>query len=86
MCPGRRFARNEIKAVVAVLLRTFHLEIMPDTDRATANPPVSVGDDPLLPLPLSHPGYNGARAGLGIFPPKREVLLKIEKKLDHVTF
>lgn len=53
-CPGRFFAINEVKLMVATLLQRFTFE---------------QGTDPM-------PGFELGRAGLGIFPPKREVRVR----------
>lgn len=58
-CPGRRFARNEVKTLVAVLLVNFRFEF--------------AGSD-------AQPDFDGARAGLGIFPPKTDVLVRVTRK------
>jgi hypothetical protein len=58
LCPGRRFARNEVKCLVAFLLTEFEF--------AFVGAPV-------------HPGHDGARAGLGIFPPKGDVAVSVRK-------
>lgn len=55
-CPGRRFARNEVKTVAVCVLATLRLELRP-------------GQAP--------PQFDGARAGIGIFPPKNDVLVSI---------
>lgn len=57
-CPGRRFARNEVKTMVAFLLTRFDLHL---------------GDS------SAQPEFDGARAGLGIFPPKNDVNMHISK-------
>jgi len=59
-CPGRRFARNEVKTMVAFLLTRFELSLV--TEKNTIRPEV-----------------DGARAGLGIFPPKTDVDVHIRK-------
>jgi cytochrome P450 len=61
MCPGRHFARNEIKLYVVTFLSLFDLEAV---DAA----------------PLQHPGYLLSRAGLGIFPPAKDVQVKYSPK------
>ena len=90
-CPGRRFARNEVKTIVAVLLTQFDLAIVdPPSTTPTATPTaastsattsggVSSGDV-FDTREVNGPGINGARAGLGIFSPKNEVRLKISRK------
>ena len=35
--------------------------------------PVGDGDGKNAPYQPVHPGFDGARAGIGIFPPKRDV-------------
>lgn len=61
LCPGRRFARNEIKTLLVHLLGNF--------DLALADPNVQ-------------PGFDGSRAGLGIFPPKNSsVQIVVQKKV-----
>lgn len=61
-CPGRRFARNEVKTMVAFLLTRFELTLA-----YTGNNSTDV------------PVFDGARAGLGIFPPKNDVDVRISK-------
>lgn len=56
LCPGRRFARNEVKTAVVFLLTRFQVKFATEDEKAPA-----------------HPGFDGARAGLGIFPPKTDV-------------
>lgn len=60
-CPGRRFARNEVKTMVAFLLTRFDLTL------------VGTGNN------TEQPEFDGARAGLGIFPPKNDVNVHICK-------
>ena len=62
MCPGRHFARNEIKIFCVTFLSAFELEA---ADNAA---------------PLQHPGYLLSRAGLGIFPPAKDVQVKYSPK------
>lgn len=56
MCPGRFFAINEVKLLVALMLSHFELELAE-------------------PGPL--PGFDLSRAGLGIYPPARDVVVRI---------
>ena len=83
-CPGRRFARNEVKTIVAVLLTQFDLSIVdpPRTGSTGSGAPVSAtqGGDVFDTREVGGPGINGARAGLGIFSPKNEVRLKISRR------
>jgi hypothetical protein len=62
LCPGRRFARNEIKALVAVLLLRFDMQLALSTADTTTN---------------GRPSFDGSRAGLGIFPPAHSPRLTI---------
>jgi cytochrome P450 len=62
-CPGRKFARNEIKTIVAFLLANYQLSFVDDA-AATAG----AAD------------LDGSRAGLGVFPPKKGLDLKILPK------
>jgi cytochrome P450 len=55
-CPGRRFARNELKTLAVCLLATAQLELVPGQ---------------------SVPEFDGARAGLGIFPPKADLQVTV---------
>ena len=52
LCPGRRFARNEVKTLVVCLLARFRFELVNGQKQ---------------------PEFDGARAGLGIFPPKSDI-------------
>jgi len=63
-CPGRKFARNEIKTVIAYLVANFNLDLL------VVDPPSMVGNSAGVE-------YDGSRAGLGIFPPKTGVDIKI---------
>lgn len=56
LCPGRKFARNELKTLAVCLLATARLELCP-------------GQAP--------PQLDGARAGVGIFPPKIDLHVRI---------
>lgn len=58
LCPGRRFARNEVKTLVVCLLAQFRFQLAVGADAAA-------------------PAFDGARAGLGIFPPKEDVRVRI---------
>jgi len=62
LCPGRRFARNEIKALVAVLLLRFDMRVTLSPAGETTN---------------GRPSFDGSRAGLGIFPPAHSPLLTV---------
>ena len=65
LCPGRRFARNEVKTMVAFLFSHFDLSFAdPKLKLSTLT---STSSNPV------HPGYDGARAGIGIYPPKYDV-------------
>lgn len=64
LCPGRRFARNEVKTAVVFLLTRFQMGFV--TEQGSTGTP-------------THPGFDGARAGLGIFPPKTDVNVYISK-------
>lgn len=57
MCPGRHFARNEIKLALITLLQLF--EFAPQGE-------------------LKHPGYLLSRAGLGIYPPAKDVTVMLK--------
>jgi hypothetical protein len=59
-CPGRKFARNEIKVVVGYLLANFNISMVDPTAAA-----------------MARHDYDGSRAGLGVFPPKRGLQAKI---------
>jgi len=70
-CPGRRFARNEIKIVLVYLLRYFSVDVLfndAGVDAGMKTPSKVAGTG----LGGSNfPGFDGSRAGLGIFPPKK---------------
>jgi cytochrome P450 len=52
LCPGRKFARNEVKTLAVYLLNSFSMSL-DDTQQT--------------------PEFDGARCGLGIFPPKDDI-------------
>jgi cytochrome P450 len=85
-CPGRRFARNEIKTLVAVLLGKFDMSVVKgySTSSSSASGGARganrVHTSSFFEEEAQGPGFNGARAGLGIFPPKREVLINIKRR------
>ncbi|PRP93189.1 Lanosterol 14-alpha demethylase [Enhygromyxa salina] len=58
MCPGRFFAINEVKLLVALMLSRFELELA-------------------APGPL--PGFDLSRAGLGIYPPSHDVVVRLAR-------
>lgn len=58
MCPGRFFARNEIKVLVASMLAWLDTELLP-----TAEPPLDF-----------------SRVGLGILPPKHDVVVRVRRR------
>ncbi len=59
LCPGRRFARNEIKILLVFLLNKFDFEIV---------------DKKVKPV------IDGGRAGIGIFPPRNDIMANIRKR------
>jgi cholesterol 7alpha-monooxygenase len=61
MCPGRHFARNEIKTFLVGFFSLFDL----DEERQKA---------------VENPGFLLSRAGLGIFPPSKDVEVTITHK------
>jgi cytochrome P450 len=61
LCPGRRFARNEVKILVTLLLSRFTFAFADGES----------GD---------HPGIDGSRAGLGIFPPGKEIQVMVTRR------
>jgi cytochrome P450 len=69
-CPGRHFARAEIKLFLIELLTRF--------DLAGAEGGGKQGTT--RASPLSHPGYLLSRAGLGIFPPAKDVQVAYTQK------
>ena len=84
-CPGRRFARNEVKTLVVFLLQQFTFTL----SAATAGGGSTTGNDgsrstATAGAPSSsqshHPGFDGSRAGIGIFPPKKDVEVSIAKR------
>jgi cytochrome P450 len=60
LCPGRRFARNEVKLLLIFLLSRFEFAF------------------PLGIVP-PHPGVDGSRAGIGIFPPQSDVKIEVKR-------
>lgn len=62
-CPGRKFARNEIKTLVAYLLVNFEMSFV--------NPGLAA---------KAQFDYDGSRAGIGIFPPKAGLDLRLRPK------
>lgn len=62
LCPGRRFARNEVKTLVVFLLQRFDFGFAQGSTAA------------------KEPGFDGARAGIGIFPPKEDVNVSIKRR------
>ncbi len=63
-CPGRRFARNEIKILLVFLLTQYEFSI-----------PKEYQGKP-QPAPVIDP----ARAGLGIFPPKIDIMAEVKRR------
>jgi cholesterol 7alpha-monooxygenase len=59
LCPGRKFARNEVKLLLIYLLSKFDFELL---------------DNSQVPV------VDGARAGLGIFPPLNDIDVRVTKK------
>ena len=74
LCPGRRFARNEVKTMVVFLLTRFQFGFAPEGGSGGSGG--SGTGERFVP---AHPGFDGARAGLGIFPPKNDVNVFITK-------
>mmetsp|Transcript_13490 Transcript_13490/g.22572 ORF Transcript_13490/g.22572 Transcript_13490/m.22572 type:complete len:530 (-) Transcript_13490:396-1985(-) len=73
-CPGRRFTRNEIKALAVYLLIRFKFAFSGGSQSSSSAAEVSDGQQSAVIPPMPpHPGFDGARAGLGIFPPKTDV-------------
>lgn len=60
-CPGRRFARNELKCLLAYIFGHLDLSLV----------------EPDLPPP----GVLASRAGLGVFPPARDLLVNVSHRL-----
>ena len=69
LCPGRRFARNEIKALVASLLVTFDMEVVSNSSYRHSSP-----------VNQHRPQFDGSRAGLGIFPPKESPKMHFKRR------
>lgn len=67
-CPGRRFARNEIKLILIFLILKFDISF-------NENYPVIDGE---VQCPL--PRVDGGRAGIGIFPSIDIIPIKLSKK------
>eukprot|EP00607_Mallomonas_marina_P004866 CAMPEP_0182435708 /NCGR_PEP_ID=MMETSP1167-20130531/77193_1 /TAXON_ID=2988 /ORGANISM="Mallomonas Sp, Strain CCMP3275" /LENGTH=246 /DNA_ID=CAMNT_0024627047 /DNA_START=712 /DNA_END=1452 /DNA_ORIENTATION=- len=67
-CPGRRFARNEMKTVLVYLLHNFKLNMSVSGD-------MKAEEAGSMSVPF--PGYDGQRAGLGIFPPLKNIYLHV---------
>eukprot|EP00039_Didymoeca_costata_P005031 m.77818 g.77818 ORF g.77818 m.77818 type:complete len:531 (-) comp12643_c0_seq2:2326-3918(-) len=84
-CPGRRFARNEIKVLVATFLANVDMQldescesIKTKTHQEVDNQDMSASDKAYQKV--MWPGVDGARAGLGIFPPKANLTFKLKIK------
>jgi oxysterol 7-alpha-hydroxylase len=66
LCPGRRFARNELKIMLVMLFSYFDITLVQEE-----------GSD----KPVEVPELDGSRAGLGIFPPKdKSIQIEVKKK------
>lgn len=63
-CPGRKFAKSEIKTISAYLLARMDMCF----------------SDPESAIAIGGKDYDGGRVGLGIFPPKAGVMLKLSPK------
>ena len=68
MCPGKTFARAEIKSFVAQMLFNFDLRLL-DAANDAAGPEAS-----------DFPGYFPGRAGLGIYPPGKAVRFELNRR------
>jgi len=71
-CPGRRFARNEVKTAMVYLLRRYNMEVLDQ-----AGSVVTSGAGIHSPL---FPGFDGGRCGLGIFPPLNSCNVRVTKR------
>ncbi|RYY83772.1 cytochrome P450 [archaeon] len=60
-CPGRKFARNELKILLVYILHRLDVQLV-DKD---------------CPMP----GVNASRAGIGIFPPDRDVDVSVKLRV-----
>jgi hypothetical protein len=69
LCPGRRFARNELKATLVMLFSCFDIALAPNSSSSSNNNKGGLVE------------VDGSRAGLGIFPPKdKSMQLVVTKK------
>ena len=75
MCPGRHFARAEIKAFLALVLVSLDITILSNDSGET-----KVEDVPISVKGPGFPGFAQARAGLGALPPFQKVPFKIKLK------
>eukprot|EP00386_Alphamonas_edax_P005010 GDKI01015714.1.p1 GENE.GDKI01015714.1~~GDKI01015714.1.p1 ORF type:complete len:655 (-),score=237.83 GDKI01015714.1:19-1983(-) len=74
MCPGRYFAMNEIRLFVAVFVHYFDLQL-----KENAVSESTVGALPVSPSPLLPP-IDFSRAGLGVMPPKHDVVVQMRAR------
>ena len=68
LCPGRRFARYQIKLILVYIFALYDMDLVePGTEDICTNP--------------EFPGFDTSRAGLGIFPPlkKNKILFKTRR-------
>ena len=77
-CPGRKFARNEIKTFISYLLLNFNMELDGANPNPNTDPNTNTNTNPATPSVLDM--YDGSRAGLGVFPPKHGLPLNISPK------
>ena len=68
-CPGNLFARNDVKVMVAVILGTCDMRLVGASEGPTG---VSASD---------FPGFKPGRAGLGIYPPAKNVAFEIRQRM-----
>jgi len=71
MCPGRHFARREVKSFVALAFARFEWRLTPPplSTRSEEN----VGQEEREPTAVPVPASDQSRAGLGVYPPKQDL-------------
>jgi cytochrome P450 len=75
ICPGRYFARNEIKLFLACVLFHFDIALLATDDKGKKRSESS-GRDPFEVLP----SLDQTRVGIGVLPPVRDIAFRLQRR------